>query len=107
MLPVLGRKVIEGEQALAVLAQAGDRLVVFGAGLRGEAVERLLSLPSVRGLVDRVQVLLGLSLQGGWQLVEHIRRLVHPSPAIRPRSGRGPGAPEGTVVAWSWARPHA
>ena len=69
------REVVEGEQALAVLAQAGDGLVVLGAVLRHQAVERLLGLLSVRGLVDRVHVLPGLALQGRWQFVEHIRRV--------------------------------
>src|SRR3954465_12605482 len=51
----------------------GGGLVVLGAVFPDEAVERVLGRLAVRGLVDRVQVLLGLALQGGWQLVEHVR----------------------------------
>ena len=36
VVPVLGGKVEEGEQRLAILGQAGDRLVVLGAVLVGE-----------------------------------------------------------------------
>ncbi len=41
MLPVLGRKVVEGEQHVAVLGQAGHRLVVLGAVGLQEEVEGL------------------------------------------------------------------
>src|SRR3954468_10620100 len=34
--PVLGREVVESQQRLAVLGQAGDRLVVFGSILLGK-----------------------------------------------------------------------
>src|SRR3974390_1973621 len=39
MLPVLGRKVVEGEQRLAILDQAFDGLVVFDAPSFDEGVE--------------------------------------------------------------------
>ena len=39
MLPVLGRKVIEGKKHLAILGQAGCSLVVFGHILGKEAIE--------------------------------------------------------------------
>jgi hypothetical protein len=37
---VLGGKIEEGEQGLAILRQAGDRLVVLGAVFVSEPVER-------------------------------------------------------------------
>jgi hypothetical protein len=40
MLPVLGRKVVEGEQRLAILDQAFDCFVVFDAPSFDEGVER-------------------------------------------------------------------
>ncbi len=42
VLPVLGREVVEGEQHVAVLGQAGHRLVVLGAIGIEEEVEGLL-----------------------------------------------------------------
>ena len=39
MLPVLGRKVVEGEQRLAILDQAFDGLVVFDAPSFDEGIE--------------------------------------------------------------------
>ena len=44
VLPVLGREVIEGEQHLPVLRQAGRGLVVLGPVLGDEAVEGRLGL---------------------------------------------------------------
>src|SRR3954463_8096787 len=82
VLPVLGRHRVEGEQRLPVLGQAGHSLVVLGTVLGDEAVERGLRLLPVLGLVDGVQVLLGLALQGPRQLVEHVRGFVHPTPLL-------------------------
>src|SRR3954454_13451496 len=42
MVPVLGREVVEGEQRVAVLGQAGDRLLVFGPVLLGKGGDRRL-----------------------------------------------------------------
>ena len=39
MLPVLGREVVEGEQRVAILDQALDRLVVFDAPGFDEDIE--------------------------------------------------------------------
>jgi hypothetical protein len=39
VLPVLGREVVEGEQRVAILDQALDRLVVFDAPGLDEVVE--------------------------------------------------------------------
>ena len=43
MVPVLGWEVVEGEQRIAVLEQAGDRLLVLGRVLLGEGGDRRLS----------------------------------------------------------------
>src|SRR5262245_8803071 len=40
MLPMLGREVVEGEQRIAILDQALDRLLVFGAPGLDQGVER-------------------------------------------------------------------
>ncbi len=41
MVPMLGRKVEEGEQRILILGQAGDRLVVLGGpGLAGRTAKR-------------------------------------------------------------------
>src|ERR1700704_6129473 len=45
MLPVLGREVVEGEQRVAILDQALDRLVVFDAPGLDEGVERHERIP--------------------------------------------------------------
>jgi hypothetical protein len=39
---MLGREVVEGEQLVAILGQAVDRLVVFRAVCLGKDVDRLL-----------------------------------------------------------------
>src|SRR3990170_4898346 len=79
MLPVLGREVIEGEQWLAVLAEALDRLVVLDAIAFDEVIECSLGMRPGRRHPDVLQGALGLCLQALWQLVQDIRRLVHPA----------------------------
>ena len=49
VVPVLGGKIEEGEQGLAILGQAGDRLVVLGAVFVGEPVDRGLGREGVLG----------------------------------------------------------
>jgi hypothetical protein len=56
---MLGREVVEGEQRLAVLDQAGDGLVVFRLVLGQKAIERGLGVGPALGLVDGVEVGLG------------------------------------------------
>ena len=62
VLPVLGWRRVEGEQSVAVLRQADGRLVVLGPLLGDKAVKGRLGRGAVLGLVDRVQVLLGLAV---------------------------------------------
>jgi hypothetical protein len=42
MIPVPGGEVEEGEQRIAILRQAGDRLLVLGAVFVGEHIDRRL-----------------------------------------------------------------
>src|SRR3954454_6556809 len=87
MLPVLSWKVVESKQHLAVLGQAGQGLVVLGPVLGDEAVEGVLGCLAVPSLVDGVQILLGLTLQGWRQFVQHVGGLVPPAPLL---PGLGP-----------------
>src|SRR6266498_2928870 len=79
LLPVLGREVVEGEQCVAILDQALDRLVVFDApGLDegGEGRQRdLLGL----GHPDFLQRPLGFRLLALRQFVEDVGGFVHPA----------------------------
>src|SRR5439155_16307780 len=87
MLPVLSWKVVESKQHLAILDQAGHGFVVLGPILGDEAVEGGLGCLAVLSFVDGVQILLGLTLQGWRQLVQHVGGLVHPAPLL---PGLGP-----------------
>ena len=53
---MLGRKVVEGEQRVAVLGQAGDRLLVFGPIFLGEYGDSRLRRGTVRCCPDLAQV---------------------------------------------------
>ena len=79
VLPVLSRKVVEGEQPRAVLGQAGRGLVVLGAVGLQEEVERLLGPILGLGQPDVLQVPLGLGLEGLGQLVQNVAGLVQPA----------------------------
>src|SRR5271155_4888791 len=80
MFPMLGGEVVEGEQRLAVFAQALDSLLILDAIAFGEAIE--CSLGSLPGL--RHPDVLQRTLQALWQLVQDIRCFVHPT-ALRTR----------------------
>src|SRR5947199_7505598 len=62
MLPVLGREVVEGQQRIAILAQALDRLVVFDAPGLDEGVERHERILLGLGHPDLLQRPLGFRL---------------------------------------------
>src|SRR6266568_4309489 len=62
MLPVLGREVVEGQQRVAILAQALDRLVVFDAPGLDEGVERHERILLGLGHPDLLQRPLGFRL---------------------------------------------
>src|SRR5918998_6963925 len=79
MVPVLGWEVVEGQQRVAVLEQAGDRLLVLGRVLLGEGGDRRLGSGTVGSLPNLAQILLRRGLDGLRQLVHDIDRLVHPA----------------------------
>src|SRR6266851_5952692 len=84
MFPMLGGEVVEGEQWLAVLAETLDSLLVLDAIGFDKPIECSLGvLPGLRH-PDVLQCTLGLCLQALWQLVQDIRRFVHPT-ALRTR----------------------
>ena len=76
---MLGGEVVEREQGVAILGQAARGLVVLGLVLGEETIERRRGVGSARGLVDRVEIGLGLGLHGFRQVVEHVRRLMDPA----------------------------
>src|SRR6059036_1115390 len=91
MLPVLGREVVEGQQRIAILAQALDRLVVFDAPGLDEGVERHERILLGLGHPDLLQRSLGFRLLALRQLVQDIGSLVHPAALatrLRPRLPR-------------------
>lgn len=83
MIPMLGGKVEEGEQRLAVLGQTGDCLVVLGAIFVGEHVDRGLGRRACRGAIDLTQIDLHVDLDREGDLVQHVGRLVNPDPMRR------------------------
>lgn len=77
--PVLGRKVVKGQQGRPVLDQLVHRLGILGAEVAHKAVERLSGLGFGFGHPDLMEARLGLALNGFWQFIEHMGRLVHPA----------------------------
>jgi hypothetical protein len=75
---MFGRKVVEGEQGYAVLGQAAHGPVVLRPVLAGELIEGGLGVDAVFRLVDRMQVLLGLTMHRFRQIVEHVGGLLNP-----------------------------
>src|SRR5258705_8094381 len=80
--PVLGREVVEGEQRVAILDQALDRLVVFDGPSSDEGVERRERILLGLSHPDLLQRPLGLRLLALRQLVEDIGGLVHPAALV-------------------------
>src|SRR5258708_22150564 len=79
MFPGLGREVVEGEQRVAILDQALDRLVVFDGPSSDEGVERRERILLGLSHPDLLQRPLGLRLLTLRQLVEDIGGIVHPA----------------------------
>jgi hypothetical protein len=79
VLPVLGGKIVEGEQRLAILLQAFGGLLVFARVGLDEGVERGLGLGLGFRHPDRLQGPLDLAVLALWQPVQHVCRLVHPA----------------------------
>src|SRR6516164_11486971 len=82
VVPMLGRKVEEGEQGLAVLRQAGHRLVVLGTVFVGEGVDSRFSFRAGWRAVDLAQVGLHVDLDRESDLVQHVHRFVHPAALV-------------------------
>ena len=76
---MIGREVVEGEQRLAVLGQAGHCLLVLGAVFLGEGIHRGLRRGAGFGLPDLAQLGLHRRLHGFRELVEHVGGLVNPA----------------------------
>src|SRR6058998_2620748 len=79
MLPVLGREVVEGEQRVAILDQALDRLVVFDAPSLDEGVEGRKRVLLGLGHPDFLQRPLGFWLLALRQFVEDVGGFVYPA----------------------------
>src|SRR5215813_9695571 len=79
MPPVLGREVVEGEQRVAILDQALDRLVVFDAPGLDEGVEGRKRILLCLGHPDFLQRPLGFRLLAVRQFAEDIGGFVHPA----------------------------
>jgi hypothetical protein len=79
---VLGGEVVEGQHCFAILRQAFDRLIVLRPVFLGEDIDRHLGRSSVRSQVNLAQVLLHVCLRRQRDLVQHVRRLVHPTPLV-------------------------
>lgn len=86
VLPMLGREVVEREERLAVLGQAGGRLIVLDGVALDESVERGLGVGPGVGHPDVLQGPLPSRLLAPGQFVEHVRGLVHPA-ALAARLG--------------------
>src|SRR5215470_14453553 len=75
----LGREVVEGEQRVAILDQALDRLVVFDAPGLDEGVEGRKRILLCLGHPDFLQRPLGFRLLALRQFVEDVGGFVHPA----------------------------
>ena len=103
MLPVLGREVVEGEQRIAILDQALDRLVLFDAYGFDEGIERGECILLGLGHPDLLQRPPGFRLLALRQLVQDIASQQRcPCVCRRAASGRR-AAP--SRIAHSRARP--
>ena len=72
VVPVLGREVVERQQRVAVLDEAGDRLVILGAILVGERGHRGLGRGAIGRRPDLAQVGFGRGLDGLGHLVHDV-----------------------------------
>ena len=72
MIPVPGGEVEEGEQRIAILRQAGDRLLVLGAVFVGEHIDRRLGCRAGRRAVNLANVGLHVDLNQEGNLVQDV-----------------------------------
>src|SRR5450759_4265973 len=82
VIPVLGGEIVEGQHCFAILRQAFNCLVVLRPVFLGEDIDRHLGRSSVRRQVNLAQVLLHVCVYRQRDLVQHVRRLVHPTPLV-------------------------
>src|ERR1700730_15613171 len=75
---MLGGKIIERQQYVAIFLEAGNGFVVCDSVKLDRAIERRLGILARLGHPDVLQGCLGLRLNALRQLVEHVRSLVHP-----------------------------
>jgi len=81
-LPVRGREVEECHEFAAVFLQAQRSLGVFGFVGFDEQIEGLFGIVFGLGLPDVVQGGFGFWLRKIGQAIQHIHRLVHPTPLL-------------------------
>ena len=77
--PVLGRKVEEGHEFVALFLQAQCNLGIFGFVGFDEEIESLIGIVLGLGLPNIVQGRFGFRLRKLGQAIEHIHRFVHPA----------------------------
>ena len=82
VLPVLGRKIEEGEHNITIFRQAGDRGLIFRLILLGKDAKGRLRAGPVRRAPNLDEVGLCVLLKGLRQLVEHVGNLVYPAPLM-------------------------
>jgi hypothetical protein len=76
---MLGGKIIERQQYVAIFLEAGNGFIVFDSIKLDESIERRIGILARLGHPDVLQGYLGLRLNALRQLVEHVRSLVHPT----------------------------
>jgi len=79
MDPVLGRKIVEGQQGHPILFQAFRRLRILGTIDRQELIESVLGVLPSGGHPDLLQRRLGLGLLALGQLVQNIGCFMNPT----------------------------
>ena len=100
MQPVLGRKVVEAEQRLEVVAELLGGLRPLGRELVVEGLGRVSGMFSVLGVSHLGEHLLRERLDGLGQGVEDVGGLVHPTPllfGLREHVSKGRPEPERSV----------
>jgi hypothetical protein len=79
MDPMLGGKVEEGQQGLAIFRQAFDRFFVFGGVFKRKAIDGLFRGRPIRRHPYLAQPLFHARLHRFGRLVQHVRSLVNPA----------------------------
>ena len=101
MPPVLGGKIIIGQQDIPILSQTLCRFGVFGLVYLNEVIKMTLGIILVVRMPDLVKFRFGLWLNALRQFVENIGCLVNPAPlpaTLRINLGDSFPEPKGTVA---------